>query len=223
MSPTGDPPAEGFGRRGIQLGLLLSALLLPLCFALPPDATATAAGPSPTPEPDPLAIPVLPEHPTEVDLGREIYYYHCMPCHGDKGQGLTDEWRGVWDEDHQNCWSRGCHGGRIEDQGFPIPHSIPPVMPPFATLTGFSSVKELAAFLHTNHPPQSPGVLDEAECESLAAYLTQQGRQTPTAATDGTLGAEGPASAGSAEVVRAAVALAATLGLAWLIGSREPH
>ncbi len=66
----------------------------------------------PAPTADPLAIPVLPEDPTQVDIGRVSYYYNCMPCHGDHGQGLTEEWRQTWVVDHRNCWDRGCHSGR---------------------------------------------------------------------------------------------------------------
>jgi cytochrome c len=198
-------------------------MLVLLCFPIGSATPAQAAGPSPTPEPDPLAVPVLPDNPSATDLGRVTYYYHCMPCHGDKGQGLTDEWRQVWVEDHQDCWARGCHGGRVEDQGFPIPRFVPPIMPPYTTLTDFSSVERLAAFLHTNHPPQSPGVLDETESLDLAMFLTQPTPQASTLEPVPSFEGAEATPAAAAGVVRAAVALAATLSLAWLIGLREPH
>ncbi len=223
MSPRGDHPAGGLKRLRLQLLLVLPAALILMCFPIDSAAPAMAAGPSPTPEPDPLAIPVLPDNPSPIDLGRVTYYYHCMPCHGDKGQGLTDEWRGVWVEDHQNCWSRGCHGGKPDDEGFPIPRFVPPVMPPYASLARYGSVDDLSEFLHTSHPPQSPGVLDEADCQNLAAYLTQQAPQATGPEVNTTFADIRPASAGSAGVLRACIALATTLGLAWLIGSREPH
>jgi len=52
-----------------------------------------AAGqtPQPTPTIDRLATPVMPPSPQPADYGRQVYYLNCMPCHGDVGQGLTDE------------------------------------------------------------------------------------------------------------------------------------
>ena len=120
---------------------------------------------------DRLAIPVLPEHPTELELGRSLYYYHCMPCHGDYGQGLTDEFRGIWEEDHQNCWARGCHGGREKDEGFPLPTMIPAVNDPSLFQRYFSTPDELYAFLRSTHPPQRPGALQEDEYRALTVYL----------------------------------------------------
>lgn len=52
---------------------------------------------------DRLAIPELPENPTQVEVGRVSYYHNCMPCHGDEGQGLTEEFREIWEDDHQDC------------------------------------------------------------------------------------------------------------------------
>jgi cytochrome c len=76
----------------------------------PAKAAALYIQTEPSPTVDRLAIPVLPDHPTQVEIGKNVYYYHCMPCHGDKGQRLTSEWRSQWVDDHQNCWGRGCHG-----------------------------------------------------------------------------------------------------------------
>jgi mono/diheme cytochrome c family protein len=223
MSPTRQRLAHRPKRHLIRLPIILVVLLILVLHLFGSAIPAKAAGPAPTPEPDPLAVPVLPDNPTSIDLGRVTYFYHCMPCHGDKGQGLTDEWRGVWVEDHQNCWSRGCHGGKPDDQGFPIPRFVPPVMPPYASLARYGSVDDLSEFLHTSHPPQSPGVLDETDCQNLAAYLTQQASQAPGPEVNTPFAGIRPASASSAGVLRASIALAATLGLAWLIGSREPH
>lgn len=231
MSATDHHFAFGPTLRAVRLSLLITVLLILLFHLTGTAIPAEAAGPSPTPEPDPLAVPVLPNNPGPIDLGMVTYYYHCMPCHGDKGQGLTDEWRGVWVEDHQNCWARGCHAGKPDDEGFAIPRYVPPVMPPFASLAHFESPDALTEFLHADHPPQSPGVLDEADCRNLTVYLTREAPLALAYARPGsrarvaqpTLADGGAASSASAEVARAAVALVATLGLAWLIGWREPH
>jgi hypothetical protein len=120
---------------------------------------------------------VVPENPTPVDLGRQVYYLNCMPCHGDVGQGLTEEWRNVWVDDHRNCWAKGCHGGRVEDEGFPLPQTIPAVMGPEANSMQYASSDELKAYLLRTHPPQRPGALDEAEYKEVTAYLWHENRR----------------------------------------------
>ena len=136
-----------------------------------PLRQATIQPPSPSPTYDPLAIPTLPAHPTQFDLGKSLYYYHCMPCHGDLGQGLTDDFRKVWEEDHQNCWGRGCHGGRQEDEGFPIPTFIPGIISDQDSLSRYRKFEDLRGYLHDTHPPQYPGRLAEDEYQALTAYL----------------------------------------------------
>jgi cytochrome c len=132
---------------------------------------------TPTPTLDRLATPVLPENPTPADLGRQVYYLNCMPCHGDVGQGLTDEWRNVWVEDHRNCWAKGCHGGRLEDEGFPLPRTIPAVITPTAALTHQTTFDELLAYLQQTHPPQRPGKLETTEYEEVAAFLWHENQR----------------------------------------------
>jgi hypothetical protein len=130
--------------------------------------------------PDRLAAPVMPESPTQVDVGRNLYYYHCMPCHGDQGQGLTDEWRQVWEEDHQNCWARGCHSGRAGEEGFPIPRLVPPVSGSTQTIAGLQTADGLFEYLRQTHPPQRPGALLEEEYWALVAFLLyENGRLGP--------------------------------------------
>ena len=136
--------------------------------------TVLAQEPSPTPTVDRLAIPEMPEEPTEIDIGRNLYYHNCMPCHGDIGQGLTDEWREVWVDDHQNCWGRGCHAGRSMEEGFPIPKFVPAVMGPLPILQNFSNESDLYSYLSETHPPQQPGVLESDEYWALAAFLLSE-------------------------------------------------
>lgn len=133
---------------------------------------------SPTPTYDPFAAPPLPPNPTEYELGRNLYWNWCMPCHGDKGQGLTDEFRGMWVPDHQNCWARGCHTGRRDDTGFPIPTVVPALMND-VHLAGFSSLQDLADFLKATHPPQSPGVLKDDEYHAIAFFVLAMNGRLP--------------------------------------------
>jgi hypothetical protein len=132
--------------------------------------------PSPTPTYDPLEEPPLPPNPTEFELGRNLYWHWCMPCHGDRGQGLTDEFRGIWEPEHQNCWGRGCHAGHREDQGFPIPTVVPALVNE-SHLVQFLSVQGLAEYLQATHPPQSPGILKAEEYHAIALFaFTMNGR-----------------------------------------------
>lgn len=149
-------------------------LLLPIfgLFIFHPFQTTVAqrGTVSPTPTYDPLEEPPLPDNPTEFELGRNLYWHWCMTCHGDRGQGLTDEFRGIWEPEHQNCWGRGCHAGRSEDEGFPIP-TIVPALVNEAHLAQFVSVQELSDFLKATHPPQSPGILKSEEYHSISLFV----------------------------------------------------
>ncbi len=139
-----------------------------------------APSPHPSPTPDPLATPVMPESPTQLDIGRNAYYYHCMACHGDRGQGLTDEWREVWVHDHQNCWYRGCHSGRSGEEGFYIPRDVPAVMDTEHDLSQFKTARGLFAYLKENHPPQRPGALEESEYWAVTAFVLDGNGRTPS-------------------------------------------
>jgi hypothetical protein len=162
----------------VLLALALASLsLLGLVGARLPTSMPAETFTTLTPTPDPLATPAMPESPTQVDIGRNLYYYHCMPCHGDRGQGLTDEWRQVWVHDHQNCWGRGCHAGRMEDQGFPIPRVVPAVSGAPGAMAASQSADTVFDYLHSTHPPQRPGALAEEEYWALTAFLLHENGQ----------------------------------------------
>jgi len=150
-------------------------------------AAAAAPAPSPTPTYDPLRIPELPENPSDAEYGAYLYYYHCMPCHGDLGQGLTDAFRGVWVEDHQDCWGRGCHGGRPKDEGFPIPTVVPPVIAVDDALPLFARFDGLLRYLHDTHPPQRPGKLEDEEYRALTVYLWESNHKPAPEVVDAAL------------------------------------
>ncbi len=165
----------------------LALLFLPLFLLLSvhPFQT-TLAQQAATPTYGPLTEPPLPTHPTEYELGRNLYWHWCMTCHGDKGQGLTDEFRSIWEPEHQNCWGRGCHSGRPGETGFPIPTVVPALVNE-NHLAQFTSLQDLADFLKATHPPQSPGILKDEEYHAIALFVfTMNGRppdHTPAAGT----------------------------------------
>jgi hypothetical protein len=138
---------------------------------LPVRAESTTPTPPPdaTPTVDIFAEPLLPENPTQLELGRHVYWHHCMPCHGDVGQGLTDEFRQQWEPDHQNCWEAGCHSGRYKDDSFPVPTIVPPLAG--VGLLARYDLDSLFVYLKTTHPPQDPGLLTDEEYQALVAFL----------------------------------------------------
>jgi hypothetical protein len=185
--------------RTIEAVLLVAAAMLffPLANGGSPKSVALGAAvaynsPDGTPTPDRLATPVMPEAPTQVDVGRNLYYYHCMPCHGDQGQGLTDEWRQVWVQDHQNCWGRGCHSGRSDEEGFFIPRYVPPVSGSPQALNPFHTAQDLFAFLRRTQPPQRPGALSDVEYWELTAFLLHENDRLATGVEIGPGAADHP-------------------------------
>ena len=157
-------------RKTISLLVLLIALFSICAFQAEAPAVQTDAA-SPTPTYDPLVETPLPADPTELELGATLYWHWCMPCHGDHGQGLTDEFRGIWESDHQNCWGRGCHAGHEGDMGFPIPTVVPAIVDLSHQLSQFPSLQELADYLKATHPPQRPGILEAREYHAIALYV----------------------------------------------------
>ena len=159
---------------------MLLALLFLGCFGSLPFQTVSAQRDilSPTPTYDPLVEPPLPENPSEFELGQNLYWHWCMTCHGDHGQGLTDEFRGIWEPEHQNCWARGCHAGRPGDEGFPIPTVVPAVVND-SHLAQFTSAQGLTEYLQATHPPQSPGVLKTEEYHAIALYVFSMNARAP--------------------------------------------
>jgi len=125
---------------------------------------------TPPPTYDPLVEPFVPENPSDYELGRNWYWHNCMTCHGDAGQGLTDEFRAIWPEDHQNCWDHGCHGGRVGDEGFPIPTTVPALVDG-SKLAKFSSQQAFFDFLKVTHPPQDPGCLEDEQYQAIVKYV----------------------------------------------------
>jgi len=129
---------------------------------------------------DRLAAPPLPQHPTQFEWGRYLFWLNCMACHGDRGQGLTDEFRSLWVADHRSCWARGCHSGHLEDQGFPLPRTIPAIISADGKLPPFATADKLFEYLRTTHPPQHPGYLPDEQYWAISAYLlAENGRLAP--------------------------------------------
>lgn len=136
-------------------------------------AFAALSTTTPAPTADRLAEPTLPPGASQADLGAQDYWLNCMPCHGDVGQGLTDEFRLLYPEEDRNCWSGGCHGNRPYQNGFTLPTDVPRIIGSQA-LIHFSTAAGLHGFIKAAMPYQDPGSLDDETYWQLTAFLLRE-------------------------------------------------
>lgn len=129
--------------------------------------------PGATPTIDRLAAPPTVPAPNQADEGAQLFWLHCQPCHGDQGQGLTDEWRAQYPIDDQNCWNSGCHGERPYDPAFALPTTVPAVIGE-GTLSKFQTADNLYRYISVAMPYFFPGDLTEAEYLAISAYLARE-------------------------------------------------
>lgn len=129
------------------------------------------------PTPDRLAAPPTVPAPTQADEGAQLYWLYCQPCHGDKGQGLTDapddDWRSQYPPEEQYCWNSGCHGTSPYEEGFTIPKQIPAVIGE-GSLTRFATLGDMFAFVQTAMPFQMPNSLTDQEYLQVVAFLARE-------------------------------------------------
>jgi cytochrome c len=112
------------------------------------------------------------ESPTQADEGAYLYWLNCQPCHGDQGQGLTDEWRAQYPPEDQNCWLSGCHGRQPYENGFTVPTVVPPVTGE-NSLGRFETMGQVYDFIRTAMPYQAPGSLSDEEYLAITAFLAR--------------------------------------------------
>jgi hypothetical protein len=96
-----------------------------------------------------------------------------MPCHGDQGQGLTDEFRTTYPPEEEYCWESGCHGANPYESGFTLPKKIPGVVGE-TTLAKFTDAAQLHAYIRATMPFWKPGSLTEEESWRVTAFLLRQ-------------------------------------------------
>ena len=154
----------------VGIALLLAGLLFEGGHAQTPLLQGT-----PAPTQDRLAEPTLPANPTQADRGAHVYWLSCLPCHGDRGQGLTDEFRATYPEEEQNCWQSGCHGKNPYESGFTIPKQIPALVGE-KTLAKFSSGAQLYAYIQAAMPFWKPGSLSEEDAWKVTAFVLRENR-----------------------------------------------
>ena len=110
---------------------------------------------------------------SQADRGAEVYAFRCSTCHGDRGQGLTDEFRASWPPEEQNCWTPKCHGLNYPDGGFAIPSYVTGVIGP-GTLSSFATAEGLYNFIRLTMPYQDSALLSEEERWEVTAFLLRE-------------------------------------------------
>lgn len=187
-------------RRTTTLGVaLISAVALWLLFFSltlaqierggPAHTRTPDVGPSPTVVPgatptiDRLLAPPTVPSPNQADEGAQLYWLHCQPCHGDQGQGLTDEWRAQYPPEDQYCWESGCHGERPYDQSVALPTSVPAIIGPAVdrimgtegtqVLQKFQTLDGVYRYVSVAMPYFFPGDLTEEEYLAILAFIAR--------------------------------------------------
>ena len=137
--------------------------------ALPAEATPP---PGATPTPDRLAPPPTVASPNQADEGAQLYWLHCQPCHGDVGQGLTDDWRAQYPPEDQYCWNSGCHGPNPYKQEFQLPTAVPAVIGD-GTLRKFPTLDSVYRYVSVAMPYFFPGDLTPEEYLAITAHVAR--------------------------------------------------
>jgi cytochrome c5 len=136
---------------------------------VPLNQTApTPTLPAMTPTEDSWIIVDLPADATQLEYGTEVYRLVCKACHGDKGQGLTDDWRAQWEPEDQNCWQSKCHGLNHPPDGFYMPQ-VPAVVG--EPIRAFGTAQNLYTYNHYAMPWHDRASMTEKESWSVTAYI----------------------------------------------------
>jgi quinol-cytochrome oxidoreductase complex cytochrome b subunit len=123
---------------------------------------------------------VVSEVPNQLEAGSLKYWGVCMACHGDRGQGLTEEWKDAFGEEDRNCWQSGCHGYDHPPQGFLIPKDkIIPAVAGQGSLARFQNAQELHDFILASMPWWDPGQLTDTEAWEVTAYILDMHKVLP--------------------------------------------
>lgn len=146
------------------------------------QSTATPL-PQPTPTFDVSRLDkpeVFSEIPNQLEAGSLKYWGVCMACHGDSGQGLTDEWRDAFGTEDRNCWQSGCHGPDHPPQGFLIPKDrLAPSVAGIGSLARFQNAQELHDYILASMPWWDPGQLTDEEAWQVSAYILHMHKVLP--------------------------------------------
>ncbi len=118
-----------------------------------------------------LAQPPTVYPPAQADTGAQTYWGMCMSCHGDKGQGLTEDWANSFPPEEKNCWDSGCHADDAPANSFILPQTGIPALAGAGTLARFPNTFELYRYIRENMPFARAGSLTSEEAWALTAYI----------------------------------------------------
>ncbi|MBM3123785.1 MAG: hypothetical protein FJZ87_01790 [Chloroflexi bacterium] len=133
--------------------------------------TTTTA--TPTFNPTRLAQPPMVYPPAQSDIGAQTYWGMCMSCHGDRGQGLTEDWLNSFPLEERDCWQSGCHADDAPQNSFEIPQTGIPALVGTGVLSRFSNSLELQRHILDNMPFGRAGLLPPEEAWTLTAHILQ--------------------------------------------------
>lgn len=136
-------------------------------------ATLTPATVTPSIDLSRLAAPTLPNPPRPADVGARVYWPSCMACHGDREQGLTDEFRTLYPAEDRYLRAAGCHGRGPSEGGFRLPESVPRIVG-MGALRTLPSEGILYAFVKATMPFHALGSLDDDQYRQVTAYLLRE-------------------------------------------------
>lgn len=109
---------------------------------------------------------------SQLEKGAEVYRLVCAACHGDEGQGLTEEWRNKWNPKDRNCWQSKCHGEIHPPDGFVLPRYVPPVKGPIVPAM-FDTALELYYYNKATMPWHAPGTMRDEEYWQVTAFMVE--------------------------------------------------
>jgi hypothetical protein len=162
-----------WGQAFLFITLLLLLAQVPVSSADSGTATPPVGTPVPTPTIDRLLAPPTVENPTQADEGAQLYWLYCQPCHGDQGQGLTDEWREQYPPEEQYCWGRGCHAEVPYENGFTLPTVVPALIGE-GSLERFETMGQVYHYTRVTMPFNMPGTLEDADYLAITAFLGRE-------------------------------------------------
>ncbi len=171
-------------RFGLSRGLLLLPILalglggilsVSAATASPADQATATPPATPTFDPRRLEPPPTNNPPGQADEGALQYWGMCMSCHGDRGQGLTDEWLASFPPEERNCWQSGCHGEDYPPNSFEIPiqSSLPAIAGP-GKLARFDNALQLEQYILETMPWWNPGSLESRAAWAVTAYILKR-------------------------------------------------
>jgi quinol-cytochrome oxidoreductase complex cytochrome b subunit len=159
-------------------GIFLSSISVETSTALQQATATPTIQITPTFDSSRLVQPPTVVPPVQADNGAQVYWGMCMSCHGDRGQGLKDEWRNSYPLEERDCWQSGCHGSDAPENSFEIPQTGIPALAGIGTLSRFSNSFELYDHIHQNMPYLRANSLTSEEAWSLTAYVLRMNDNT---------------------------------------------